>query len=155
MLFKETLEYFRNIVEDHKEIEGFCHGGIAKLRADVLSKQNYPLLWLETPSIDLRYTGSAMLGASTAAFVIILPSNDKNEDEAEVEEKWERCAGYCLDVISRLRQDANSGQHNVRLDIMDMDPIEPLLVDNCLGWRVEFKLQSPVNICYQAEKWKT
>jgi hypothetical protein len=152
-VFQSTKNYFRQISQEHKLIQGFVHGEISQLRADVLSKQKYPLLWFGTPFIDIKDNGSAAFGKAKSDFAILINAPEQHLTEANRDEKWEIAETICMDIISRLKKDARAKLHTVDISELDMTPIDPLLIDNCIGWRIEFTLGRVIDICYNAENW--
>ena len=152
--FLALKQYFQGIADSHILLEGnFVHGGISKLRADVLSKKKYPLMWFETPSIEIYHSGSAILANKKSAVVILGKMNANNDTEADQDDTLDVLEGIALDVISKLRKDAVDGLHKIDISECDLDPIDPLLVDNCIGWRFEFTITNAINICFNPENW--
>lgn len=151
--FKNTKDYFKLIAAEHVEINGFVHGTIADMRKKLVSAEAYPLLWFGTPFIDISKSATVVMGNAKSDFAIVIncPENHLSEDEQD--ELWEQAENICIDIIARLKKDAKTRVHTIDINYMDMEPIDPLLVDSAVGWRVEFKIGQPVNICYNAEKW--
>lgn len=152
-IFKETKNYFKLIADEHKQINGFVHGSTYELRKDVLSKQAYPLLWFGTPFIDIKNTGSSLMGIARTDFVILTNAPDQHTTQADKDQLWADMEQICVDIISRLKKDQRTRNHKINLEMMDMQPVDPLLIDGVIGWRVEFILGQNVNICYDPNKW--
>jgi hypothetical protein len=146
--------YFQSMADSHVLLQGnFVHGGISKLRADVLSKMKYPLMWFETPMIEIYNTGSAIMANKKSAIVILGQMNANNRTDDQQDDTLDQLEGIALDIISKLRKDAVEGIHKINISECDLDPIDPLLVDNCIGWRFEFTITNAINICYIPENW--
>jgi len=152
-IFKNTKDYFKLIADQHKQINGFVHGSTYELRKEVLSKQSYPLLWFGTPFIDIKNTGSNLMGMAKSDFVILTNAPDQHTAQADKDQLWADMEQICLDIIARLTNDQRTRKHSLNLDMMDMQPVDPLLIDGVIGWRVEFSLGQTVNICYDQNKW--
>lgn len=151
--FKDTKDYFRQIADEHVDINGFVHGEISRLREQITSAEAYPLLWFGTPFIDISHSATVVMGTARSDFAIIINAPEQHLNEEDRDALWEQAEQICIDIIARLRKDARSRMHTIDMDYMDMEPIDPLLVDNAIGWRVEFKIGRAVNICYNEEKW--
>jgi hypothetical protein len=153
--FKSLKEYCKGLAENHLLLDGnFVHGGVSKLRADVLSKMNYPLMWLETPFIEINSSVSAVFTKKKSAIVILGQMNVLNESEEQQDDKLDMLEGIALDIITKLAKDGRDGIHKIDISECDLDPIDPLLVDNCIGWRFEFSLTNPINMCFNPNNWK-
>jgi hypothetical protein len=81
--------------------------------------------------------------------------NANNETEDQTDDKLDLLEGIALDIIARLKMDGRNGLHKVDVSECDLDPIDPLLVDNCIGWRFEFTITNPIDICYNSNNWIT
>lgn len=153
--FKDTKDYFRLLATEHVDIKGFVHGNITRLREQITSAEEYPLLWFGTPFIDISHSATVVMGTARSDFAIIINAPEQHLSEAERDDLWEQAEQICIDIIARLRKDAKTRMHTIDINYMDMEPIDPLLVDNAIGWRVEFKIGRQVSICFNEEKWNS
>lgn len=153
--FKSLKEYFKSIAESHVLLDGnFIHGGVSKLRSDILSKKKYPLMWMETPFIEIDSSASSFFARKKSAIVILGQLNANNETEDQQDDKLDLLEGIALDVITKLLQDGKEGLHRIDVAECDLDPIDPLLVDNCIGWRFEFNIVNTLDLCFNPLNWK-
>lgn len=152
--FKALKTYFKTLATEHLLLQGsFVHGATSKLRSDLLSKVSFPLMWMETPFIEMHHNGSATFARKKGAIVILGQSKKANRTDDEMDDEWDTLEGIALDVISRLYKDAKAGVHKIDISECDLDPVDPLLVDDCIGWRFEFTISNAINICYNADNW--
>jgi hypothetical protein len=152
--FKALKTYFKGLATDHVLLDGhFVHGSTSKLRADVLSKMRFPLMWMETPFIEISRSPSAVFANKKGAIVILDKLNALNETEDQQDDKYDALEGIALDIITKLLKDGKEGIHKIDVSECDLDPVDPLLVDNCIGWRFEFTITNAINLCYNPENW--
>jgi hypothetical protein len=153
-VFIETKNYFRQLCNWHLKLAGnFVHGGTKELRAAILSSKKYPLLLLDTPFIDIKDNGSATFGKAKSDFTVVMAAPNVHKTEEEIDDLWEEAEEICMDIISKLKKDAKAKLHTVDISELDMTPIDPLLIDGCIGWRIEFTLGRQIDICYKPENW--
>ena len=154
MQYKQLKEYFAALATSHVELNGnFVCGNTSKLRADTVSKFKGPILWLEVPSIEINSSTSAYFGKKVSAVTICQPYNDKTTTEAQMDNMLDELEAIVFDLMAKLLKDAKENGSKIDLSESDIYPIDPLLVDNLIGWRFEFKLTGTINICYNEARW--
>jgi hypothetical protein len=153
-VFIETKNYFKQLSMQHLKLAGnFVHGGTKELREAVVSATSYPLLLMDTPFIDIKDSGSAVFGKAKSDFTVVMAAPNVHKSKAEIDDLWVEAEEICMDIISRLKRDAKNKLHYVDVSELDMTPIDPLLIDGCIGWRIEFTLGRQIDICYKPENW--
>lgn len=149
----DLIQYFRDLADAHVELKGFAHGPASRIIAGSRS-QDYPLLWLETPTLSLLdKDGTAPFGQRSTAFVVLL-SVARDDYEAQ-DAGWAQTERIALDVLSRLRQ-AHKEREIVlsSLDNTQLEAVATLSVANEIGWRYEFSLGDYVSLSYDKSRWK-
>lgn len=150
-IFSDFIAYFRTIAKEHVNIEYFVHGASERIISQSRSDLKYPCLWLETPSMRLSDTTSDVQGWRETGFVVFI--NSDTDDYEKQDHIWQKTEEIVLDIISRLRKDSRQLQFKIDLNSISIDPIHTIFVDNDYGWRVEFRTDKSVPICYHPEKW--
>ena len=149
----EFIQYFRDLAAAHVALKGFAHGPVSRIIAGSRSENDYPLLWLETPTLGLLdKDGTAPFGQRSAAFVVLqsVPRDDYDAQDAG----WAQTEALALDVLSRLRK-AHKEREIVlsSLDGTQLEAVATLSVANEIGWRYEFSLGDYVPLTYDKTRW--
>jgi hypothetical protein len=150
----EFIQYFRDLAKDHVALKGFAHGPVSRIIAGSRSDNDYPMLWLETPTLGLLdKDGTAPFGQRSSAFVVLqkAPRDDYEAQDAV----WAETEALALDVLSRLRK-AHKEREIVlsSLDGTQLEAVATLTVANEIGWRYEFSLGDYVSLSYDKARWK-
>jgi hypothetical protein len=150
----DLIQYFRDLADKHVELKGFAHGPVSRIIAGSRSENDYPLLWLETPTLGLLdKDGTAPFGQRSTAFVVLM-SVDRDDYDAQ-DMVWAQTEAIALDVLSYLRK-AHKEREIVlsSLDGTQLEAVATLTVANEIGWRYEFSLGDYVNLKYDKARWK-
>jgi len=149
----DFIDYFRQLVAAHVELKGFAHGPVSRIIGGARSENEYPMLWLETPTLGLLdKDGTAPYGQRSSAVVIL--QSVSRDDFAEQDAGWAQTETIALDVLSRLRK-----AHKAReiafgsFDGLQLEPVATLSLANEIGWRFEFSLGDYVCLPYDATRW--
>jgi hypothetical protein len=154
--FTEFLEYFQTLALQHVDIKDFVHGPSVDIIAKSRSELKYPCLWLETPS-TVVYDNNAKNTTADRICAFVVLENLPNALPAQRDALWQKLEEITFDLLSRMRKDKQARQF-----IFDMDgngiPVEPisqLFVDNDYGWRVEFRINKFLPLCFNPLKWSS
>ena len=149
----DFIKFFRDLAAEHVELKGFAHGPVSRIIAGSRSENDYPLLWLETPTLGLLdKDGTAPFGQRSSAFVVLMSAP---RDDYEAQDKvWAQTEAIALDVLSRLRK-ADKEREIVlsSIDGTQLEAVATLTVANEIGWRYEFSLGDYVPLKYDATRW--
>jgi hypothetical protein len=155
--FASYKEYFENLVAKNKALKSFYLGDSERIISKQRSEIEYPCLWLESPSIPFRDAKSDNPQADFIAAFSIL-SNVATDDEAAQDQAMQDNFLIAIEVISRMIRDrrgrSDDPMFNLDINSIHMDPINSMMVDNDYGYRVEFKLNNNINLCYDSSKWE-
>jgi hypothetical protein len=148
----DFIQFFRQLAEEHVDLKGFAHGPVSRIISGSRSS-DYPLLWLETPTLGLLdKDGTAPFGQRSTAFVVLqsVPRDDYDAQDAG----WAQTEAIALDVLSRLRK-AHKEREIVlsSLDGTQLEAVATLTVANEIGWRYEFSLGDYVSLSYDKARW--
>lgn len=149
----EFIQFFRDLATAHVALKGFAHGPVSRIIAGSRTDNDYPLLWLETPTLGLLdKDGTAPFGQRSSAFVVLMsaPSGDYEAQDAI----WAETEALALDVLSRLRK-AHKAREIVlsSLDGTQLEAVATLTVANEIGWRYEFSMGDYVSLSYDKTRW--
>ena len=146
------IAYFRQLAAQHVAIKTFVHGAVARIIAGSRTELEYPVLWLETPTLSLTdKDGTAPYGQRSAALVV-LHSTDSG-DYADQDAKWASTEAIALDVLSYLRRDKKARQVAIDLNGIQLEAVATLTVANEIGWRFEFSLGDFVPLPFDPTRW--
>jgi len=149
---KDFIAYFQQLAEKHVELKSFVHGAAGRIISGSRSGLEYPLLWLETPTLGLSdKDGTSPYGQRTSAFVVLHNSDVGNY--ADQDAKWALTEALALDVLSYLRRDKKARTINFDLN-GQLEAVATLTVDNEIGWRYEFALGDFVPLQFDVTRWK-
>lgn len=150
----DFIDYFRQLTAAHVELKGFQHGPVSRIIGGARDENEYPMLWLETPTLGLLdKDGTAPFGQRSSAVVILqsVPVGDHAAQDAG----WAQTETIALDVLSRLRK-----AHKAReitfgtFDGLQLEAVATLSAANEIGWRFEFSLGDYVCLPYDPTRWK-
>lgn len=149
----DFIQYFRDLTAQHKGLKGFAHGPVSRIIGGARSENEYPLLWLETPTLALLdKDGTAPYGQRSAA-VVVLQSVPHNDFEAQ-DAGWAETEQLALDVLSRLRKaDKARAISFGSFDGLQLEAVATLSQANEIGWRFEFSLGDFVPLTYDPTRW--
>ena len=151
--FKLLRDYFKNLADTHVLLDGnFVYGGTEKIQQKTVSDKGYPLLWLETPFVDIDDSGSSFTAGKRSAFVILAKLDAENKNDDEQDEVMDELEEIALDILSKLKKDARENLHKIELS-GTVEPVNPLLIDNVVGLRFEFEMKNVFTITYNAAHW--
>jgi hypothetical protein len=150
----DFIQYFRDLAEEHVELKGFAHGPVSRIIAGSRSENDYPMLWLETPTMGLLdKDGTMPFGLRSSAFVVL--QSVPHDDYEKQDKGWADTERIALDVLSRLRKAHKEGEIVLSsLDGTQLEAVATLTVANEIGWRYEFSLGSYVALSYNQARWK-
>ncbi len=152
--FEDLKSYFQELAGLHRQVAGsFVHGDVRRFKERTRSSLTYPCLWLETPGQALRDNGAGSVTVEqVGAFCILWNSPDSSPDEQD--QIWAQTNRIALEFVARIRHDARQRAQNlIAAEAFSLDPLDTLFVDNDFGWRVEFSLKKPIDLCHSSEPW--
>lgn len=149
----DFIQYFRDLAAAHVALKGFAHGPVSRIIGGARSENEYPLLWLETPTLALLdKDGTAPFGQRSAA-VVILQSVSRDDFEAQ-DAGWAETEALALDVLSRLRKAHKAREISFgQFDGLQLEAVATLSLANEIGWRFEFSLGDYVPLTYDPTRW--
>jgi len=151
--FKLLRDYFRDLAATHLLLDGsFVYGGSSDIQESTISDKAFPLLWLETPFVDIMDSGSSISATKRSAFVILAKVDTINKTKDQQQEVMDDLEIIALDILSKLKKDARENVHKIDLS-GTIEPVDPLLIDNCIGVRFEFEMTNVFTITYNSEHW--
>jgi hypothetical protein len=151
--FKLLREYFENLATQHLLLDGnFVYGGSSDIQQSTVSDKAFPLLWLETPFVEINDSGSSYSATKRSAFVILAKVDTINKTKAQQYEVMDELEEIALDILSKLKKDARENLHKIELS-GTIEPVDPLLIDNCIGVRFEFEMTNVFTITYNSANW--
>ena len=150
----DFIQYFRDLTAAHVELKGFQHGPVSRIVGGARTESEYPMLWLETPTLSLLdKDGTAPFGQRSAAVVIL--QSVSRDDFADQDAGWAQTEVIALDVLSRLRQAHKARQITFgQFDGLQLEAVATLSLANEIGWRFEFSLGDYVCLPYDPTRWK-
>ena len=149
----DFIEYFRQLAGEHVEIKTFVHGAAGRIIGGTRSGLEYPVLWLETPTLSLHdKDGTAPFGQRHAAFVVLAATAAGDYEDQDA--KWASTEVIALDVLSYLWRDKKARRVSFDLHDRPLEPVATLTVDNEIGWRYEFSLGDYVPLTFDATRWQ-
>jgi hypothetical protein len=142
--------YFKAIA-DALEIS-FVYGASERILNRQSSNLEYPVLWLEKPSMS-RETGGGYRAKFQSAFVVLIscPVDDYEAEDAAQDLAWE----LTEKILNRMAIEADEAPPMFEFDVRDSssDIVERWSGDNDTGWRTEFMLVS--SYCQTDDYWDT
>ena len=148
----DFIQYFRDLASKHVELKGFQHGPVSRIVGGARSENEYPMLWLETPTLGLLdKDGTAPFGQRTSAVVIL--QSVSRDDFAAQDAGWAQTELIALDVLSRLRKADKAREITFgQFDGLQIEAVATLSLANEIGWRFEFNLGDYVCLTYDATR---
>jgi hypothetical protein len=137
MKYRDVINYFKGIADNHILINYFQYGDYGKILGDERQKISYPCLWVESPEMKFRGDKDNHWRVWNIAFVILMESNpnavtvpDKYEQNIDTTEQ------IVYDILSKMMLDYP------RMDMtsISIDIIYSKNSDHDQGWRVELDL---------------
>jgi hypothetical protein len=148
--------FFQTLAANNIALQDFVLGDSQRIIGDSRSEISYPVLWLESPDMKVMDNkASNFLGEFTGAFSILdnIPPDDYTAQDAAMESTYQIALQAISYMLKNRRGRIDSPEFTLDLNSITLNPIASLLVDNCYGWRVEFRFTENIGICYDASKW--
>lgn len=142
------IDYFRQLQRKHKKLAGFAHGPASRIVALDRSSLSYPALWVETPTYTPEDNGAGNITCTGSGAIVILKETDGSYEQEDA--AWGETLLILYSVLSRIKQE-NRG---FTLSKKPIDPVSPMFVSNLVGWRYEFDIEEPLDLCFKAEEWE-
>ncbi len=160
--FTEYVQYFENIAKNHKSIrhsqgnKHFFKIELEELMTGLRSSINYPALVIE--GYDFRYQDAAsdnVLKTRHCAFDILLKPKNTGDFE-EIYSLYAEAEAIADDIVNLMSFHKRWRTHSIVAEI-DLNSIEALpingFVENAVGYRVSFEMQSGHNTDVELTKW--
>lgn len=152
--------YFENLATEHVQINEFMYGDSGRIVSDRLTalmktSAGYPVLFLETPTIKFEYNNNSPKVVFDSAFVIL----------SAIEQEWDaqdaemnRLFNICVHILRRMCSDSKKNEF-IFFPNAPLEPLDNIMIDNALGWRVEFSLFNYIDInspdvCFVQSMWE-
>lgn len=148
--------FFKTLATSNIAIQDFTLGDSQRIIGDSRSDLAYPCLWLESPDMTVSDNkGGNFTGIFDGAFSILknVPPDDYDAQDQAMEDTYLIALQAISYMLNKRRGRADSPEFTLDLNSIRMNPIASILVDNCYGWRVEFRFQENIGICFDASKW--
>jgi hypothetical protein len=136
----------------HKELKSFYLGDSRAISDAALSNIDYYCLWLEDPDINPRGIGH---DSETCQFIgaFVILGNCPPDDHERREQIKNETMAIALQAIAKMKKDFQERLINIDPDSFEMNAISSMFADTAVGWRVEFRINDPIQICFDASKW--
>lgn len=154
MNFVQTKTYIETIALAHVQVKSFRYGGLQRiLTREIGVGQDYPMVWMEKPSFNFE-GNSANIQAKPRFAITVLTNTDATGDEVGQDTAEELTFQILMDIIGKMYQDYKDATIVWFSPIgATIDPIDTITLDADIGWRFEFSLSDPIDVCYHADKF--
>jgi hypothetical protein len=135
--------YFRQLAESSTDIKYFIVGDSEQILSEDRSRLDYPLLWLETPSVNWNIQN---VGEREYVLFFTILVNTKPETWHHQQYILHRTLEITNRIISKLRSDHQDEVLKIGLR-MQSDPILGFGNDFDHGWRTRMSIMAPMSKC--------
>jgi hypothetical protein len=141
-------QYFKDFADSNTALNGsFYYGNADRIIGAHRSQLVYPVLWLETPTVQPVMRGGTQSSFGMvfqSAFVILHNAQgDITEDEQKTIE--DNTLAIAWDLIRTIFASAEADEFDFDMTTTRIEPINTFMVDNDHGWRVEFSIETDFN----------
>lgn len=148
----EIQQYFKNIADQHPDIKGVVVGDSEQISSVDRSKLDYPVLWLETPTVSWKMGQNARRNYDFY-FVVLWNSSTDNWDHQQ----------YILNqtliiteqILSKIREDFADEILMLSSNSAASDPILGYGHDHDYGWRTRISIDGYMITCAPTCKFPT
>ena len=151
---KELLAYFAEIAHKNQGIQDFIFGSAERIIERSRSQNDYPLLGLELPDMQVVQNQATFLMDFQGAFWVLAQAEQGNA-EAE-NQAWLNCYEIVLQVFSYLLKHSYPPVNRSPFSLFNNSKIEPVdafTADNLYGFRIAFRLEASLNLKFDNTKW--
>jgi len=135
--------YFRNLADISPDINEFIVGDSEQILSIDRSAIQYPVLWLETPSVTWSFSAVGQRQYQFFFVVLINTTTDSWQHQQYILHRALEISGWLLE---KLRADHHDGVLKIAFDASS-DPILAYGHDNDFGWRTRVGIMSPIGPC--------
>jgi hypothetical protein len=150
MTYSSFITYIKALGAAHKSIKTVIHADYEDILTRERTGIEYPVLWIETPTV--RYAGDNDAVREIYEGAIIILKNTNDNDPVEVEQNLKDTFAIARDFLFRMAlYDNKMSITNKRLEA-----IATLGNDNDQGWRLAFEMEMEfdnTDVCIDATKW--
>lgn len=144
----EYKAYFRQLAEDHEDINDFVYGGSLRIIARRNSTIKYPCLWLTTPTV-VKKPGGELQVFDTMLMVL----QGVRQDDAEEDVASEFTKTIADDIFFEMKYDADQGLFDWAKSDVPMQPKFRAGSDNDTGWAIDGLMTLGDDGCRRPEKF--
>jgi hypothetical protein len=140
-------QYFRNLVEASTDLKSIVVGDSEEILSLDRDSLDYPVLWLETPTVNWSLS---QVAERTYTFFFVILINAKPENWKHQEYIMHRTLELTNRVLSQIRSDHL--EDVLKMDVRaQSDPILGYGHDHDYGWRTRLSLMMPMTKCQPCE----
>lgn len=139
MYFKDYINYLLQVGDSLPEINTKAYGDSAEIMNIENMMVNYPLLWIESPDIDISGDQDSFKYMYNGAFVVLINSSTNTIDE-----KKDNIDQIHRIISKYLKALLDDGVLDIAFHRIRMEVIMSALSDNSQAIRVEFQSKSAV-----------
>jgi hypothetical protein len=150
--YASYVHYFRQIAENHKDINDFVVGNSERIISQERQDLEYPVLWLEDPEINFRFQDDLKTVFSGSLVILI---NSKPDDWQGQDLIMERTFQIARAIVARMVDDSQADNF-FELDAsrVQLDPIQTYTHAADHGWRIDFSITELSSACLTGCVWK-
>ena len=146
----ELQYYLRNLGQLHPDIQDVIVGDSEQILSLDRSNLTYPVLWIETPTIDWDFGDNPHRYYNLAFVVLINTPADTWQHQQNI---LNRTAIITEQLLARLWSDAHANLIQLKRTTAKSEPILGYGVDNDYGWRTTLRPRAYMDSCAKTCLW--
>lgn len=136
--------YFRHLADISPDIQEFVVGDSEQVLSIDRSAIQYPVLWLETPSVGWSFSN---VGQREYQFFFVVLTNTTADSWQHQQYILHRTLEITSWIIAKMRDDHLAGIIQASAFSASSDPILAYGHDHDYGWRTRLSITSPIGPC--------
>lgn len=150
--FQQLVTYWRDTADAHVAIKTFALGGYERIQSHERADMEYPLLWLELPSVQPHYDESNGSKCVFSSAFLVLQNTEVNDFEAQ-EIALHDTLEIVYDILGKIKNEWDLNDMTIDPSSIVIDSKGPIGGDYSVGWRVEFATADYRQFCYDQTKF--
>jgi hypothetical protein len=140
--------YCRGLQAQLLPLNSFTSGGPEKIFAGTRSGLKYPILWMEIPEYNFGDNHAQETTISPDMGLVVLVQKGRDPDAARA-----LALTYALELVKKLHHDNRTQRFGFDLRKARLQPVDTLGVDDELGYRIGFPLESFFDLRLDETLW--
>lgn len=144
MKLLDFLTYLKAIATHRSDIAQFYEATAGEILEFYQTDLAYPVMWIEIPDITIDNNNDYPVVRYRGNIAILRDHDSRSPDQVPM--VLNTLLDTALGVVAQLQHDMMRASHYSELQRKELIPITSDMVDNAIGWRIDYELSYPLSL---------